>query len=142
MNIYLIIDREQWPGAIEEYDIILYDGCTFSRLHNLSDRPSNFPTLDTLPRSQWPPNYSDAYDSKEMSGSHLRINHIVEGAVANTAHMIASGQSVPPSMGMTWEAQHPTVRLAYLLSSCYYYIYSLHHQMVYLSLHFILLLIL
>lgn len=75
----------------------------------MSDRPSNFPTLETIPRSRWPPNYSDAYDSKDFSGSHVRANHNVENAVAHTFNMMASGQSVPTNMGTTWEAQHPTV---------------------------------
>lgn len=90
------------------------DGCIMTRLHNLSDRPANFPTLDTLPIERRPLGYSDAYDSQGDTNSHrnLRINPIVETAIANTASMMTS-QPVPLAMATTWEAQHPTVRREY-----------------------------
>lgn len=100
--------REQWPSnsPLPEYEIIFTDGCTVSRLHNVSDRPANFPTLDTLPRDRRPLVYSDAYDSSSNEGGHqLRINPTIETAVANAANLT----TVPQNMATTWEAQHPTV---------------------------------
>jgi len=38
------------------------DGCIPPNLHNTSDCPSNFPTLDPIPVNKRGPDYSDAYD--------------------------------------------------------------------------------
>ena len=108
-----LLFSEQWPASnpLPNYEIIFADGCVPSSLHNISDRPSNFPTLDTLPRDRRPLDYSDAYDgSNEENTSNLRVNPMVEAAVANTASMVHS-QFVPPKLATTWEAQHPTVSL-------------------------------
>ena len=108
-----ILFSDQWPASnpLPNYEIIFADGCVPSSLHNVSDRPACFPTLDTLPRDRRPLDYSDAYDgSNEEKTSNLRVNPMVEAAVANTASMVHS-QSVPPKLATTWEAQHPTVSL-------------------------------
>ena len=109
-----LLFSEQWPASnpLPNYEIIFADGCVPSSLHNISDRPAYFPTLDTLPRDRRPLDYSDAYDSgsNEEKTSNLRVNPMVEAAVANTASMVHS-QSVPPKLATTWEAQHPTVSL-------------------------------
>ena len=105
--------REQWPSnqPIPEYEIILSDGCIPSNLHNLSDRPQNFPTLDTLPRERRGHEYSDAYDGNNsiLSGSQvLKINPALHATVASKATVITAG-AIPPNLATTWEAQHPNV---------------------------------
>jgi hypothetical protein len=110
------ISMEQWPTSnpLPEYELIFIDGCIPSKIHNLSDRPANFPTLDTLPRERRGPNYSDAYDSRDEQGaSSRRVNPTVEKVVANTANMVVT-QPIPSNMGMTWESQHPTSPAPYL----------------------------
>ena len=63
MFFYLkYFNRDQWPSPPPEYDIVFTDGCVPATLHNSSDCPSNFPTLDTLPRERRNEDYSEAYD--------------------------------------------------------------------------------
>ena len=85
---------DQWPPGrpIPEYHIEFTDGCIPSNLHNASDCPANFPTLDTLPREQRGPNYSDAYDGDLADGesSGLLINPAVMQAVASKAAMVST----------------------------------------------------
>lgn len=48
-----IITSDQWPSfrpLPPEYEIRFSDGCVPPNLHNTTDLPANFPTLDTLPR--------------------------------------------------------------------------------------------
>lgn len=44
------------------YLVKFADGCIPPNLHNASDCPSNFPTLDPIPVGKRGANYSDAYD--------------------------------------------------------------------------------
>ena len=85
---------DQWPAGrpIPEYHIEFTDGCIPSNLHNASDCPTNFPTLDTLPREQRGPNYSDAYDGDLADGEApgLLINPAVMQAVASKAAMVST----------------------------------------------------
>ena len=85
---------DQWPPGrpIPEYHIEFTDGCIPSNLHNASDCPANFPTLDTLPREQRGPSYSDAYDGDLADGetSGLLINPAVMQAVASKAAMVST----------------------------------------------------
>ncbi len=63
--------RDQWPPGRPlppEYEIEFSDGCVPPNLHNSSDCPSNFPTLDTLPRERRNDEYSEAYDGDNMEG--------------------------------------------------------------------------
>jgi len=60
----LLISRDQWPSPLPEFDIVFSDGCVPATLHNSSDCPSNFPTLDTLPRDRRNEDYSEAYDGE------------------------------------------------------------------------------
>ena len=115
--MYFICCREQWPSSnpLPEYEIIFSDGCIPSRLHNVSDRPANFPTLDTLPREKRGPFYSDAYDSTDDASNNLRINPVIETVVANTANMLNQQQQLPTRLAMTWEAQHPNVIKIFLI---------------------------
>ena len=86
-----------------------------SNLHNISDRPSNFPTLETLPRGRKPPFYSDAYDGGNSTSSTnsrmARVNPAVKEVIASKATMVAMG-SIPQGLSMTWEALHPNVSLS------------------------------
>ena len=46
---------ETWPESATkppDYEITFKDGCIPPNLHNASDCPANFPTLDTLPREK------------------------------------------------------------------------------------------
>ena len=85
---------DQWPSGRPlppEYEIEFSDGCIPPNLHNASDCPSNFPTLDTLPREQRPSDYSDAYDGHQPEGeSNLLINPAVAAVVASKAGMVTS----------------------------------------------------
>jgi hypothetical protein len=75
------ISKEQWPpsNSLPEYTLILIDGCTASNIHNLSDHPANFSTLDTLPRERRGSNYSDAYDSRKLHCvSSRRVNPTID----------------------------------------------------------------
>lgn len=86
--------NEQWPAGrpIPEYHVEFTDGCIPSNLHNASDCPTNFPTLDTLPREQRGPNYSDAYDGDLLDSESpgLLINPAVMQAVASKAAMVST----------------------------------------------------
>ena len=62
---------DQWPPTKPpppEYEIEFSDGCVPPNLHNSSDCPSNFPTLDTLPREKRTLDYSEAYDGDQAEG--------------------------------------------------------------------------
>ena len=98
-----IMTSEQWPPGrpIPEYHVEFTDGCIPSNLHNASDCPTNFPTLDTLPREQRGPNYSDAYDGDlpDGEGPGLLINPAVMQAVASKAAMVST--PILPGSGIT-----------------------------------------
>lgn len=87
-GMYWSTPAESWPRDVpypDDFQVRFSDGCVPPNLHNTSDRPSNFPTLDTLPRHQRGPDYSDAYDTEkgETPGqSSLMINPAVVEAVA------------------------------------------------------------
>lgn len=91
---------EQWPSPPPEYEIVFSDGCVPATLHNSNDCPSNFPTLDTLPREQRTPDYSEAYDGDNTDGKTtggLMISPAVMylmGATPKTA------QTAQPSQGI------------------------------------------
>ena len=65
---HTITCSDQWPSTPPEYEIEFSDGCVPPNLHNSSDCPSNFPTLDTLPRDKRPADYSEAYDGDQADG--------------------------------------------------------------------------
>lgn len=89
---------------LPQYDIMFTDGCIPTNLHNLSDRPANFPTLDTLPREKRMPGYSDAYDGEQSNGLQaVRVNPAVEAALASKATMVAV-QPVPVNLKTHREA--------------------------------------
>ncbi len=113
----LVSCREQWPSndPLPGYAVRFRDGCMESNLHNISDRPSNFPTLETLHRGQRPPFYSDAYDSNNATSSTnsrmARVNPAVKEVIASKATMVTMG-SIPQGLSTTWEALHPNVSLS------------------------------
>ena len=89
---------------LPQYEIIFADGCIPTNLHNLSDRPANFPTLDTLPRDKRMPGYSEAYDGGQTNGQQaVKINPAVEAALASKATMVAM-QPVPANLKTHKEA--------------------------------------
>lgn len=54
-KLFAFAHRDQWPkqgGPLPEYQVKFTDGCIPANLHNASDCPANFPTLDTLPRER------------------------------------------------------------------------------------------
>ena len=60
-----ILPSDHWPasrGPVPVYLVRFADGCIPPNLHNASDCPSNFPTLDPIPSNRRGPDYSDAYD--------------------------------------------------------------------------------
>lgn len=70
--MFYILCSEQWPPTKSpppEYEIEFSDGCIPPNLHNSSDCPSNFPTLDTLPRERRTLDYSEAYDGDQTEAS-------------------------------------------------------------------------
>lgn len=81
-----------WPQhrpLPQDYVIEFSDGCIPPNLHNSSDSPANFPTLDTLPREQRGAEYSDAYDGDQTEEtSKLMINPAVMAAVASKASAV------------------------------------------------------
>lgn len=83
-----------------EYEIEFSDGCIPPNLHNSSDCPANFPTLDTLPREKRGAEYSDAYDGDQpdTESTGLLINPAVAAAVASTAAAIVSGGPHPSNL--------------------------------------------
>ena len=91
LGTYWSTPAESWPQDLPlpgDFQVKFADGCVPPNLHNTSDRPSNFPTLDTLPRHQRGPDYSDAYDAEQQGEggaggqSSLMINPAVAEAVA------------------------------------------------------------
>ena len=91
LGTYWSTPAESWPRDLPlpgDFQVKFADGCVPPNLHNTSDRPSNFPTLDTLPRHQRGPDYSDAYDAEQQGEggaggqSSLMINPAVAEAVA------------------------------------------------------------
>ena len=93
-NLAFLTHSEQWPPSRplpQEYIIEFTDGCIPPNLHNSSDSPANFPTLDTLPREQRSAEYSDAYDGDQTEeSSGLMINPAVMAVVASKAAMVTS----------------------------------------------------
>ncbi len=85
---------DNWPSTRplpQEYIIEFTDGCIPPNLHNSSDTPANFPTLDTIPRQQRSDDYSDVYDGDQVEeSSGLMINPAVMAAVASKASMVSS----------------------------------------------------
>ncbi len=85
---------DNWPPTRplpQEYIIEFTDGCIPPNLHNSSDTPANFPTLDTIPREQRSEDYSDVYDGDQVEeSSGLMINPAVMAAVASKAAMVSS----------------------------------------------------
>ena len=94
LSLSIYLSSDQWPPGrpIPEYHIEFTDGCIPSNLHNASDCPANFPTLDTLPREQRGPSYSDAYDGDLADGESagLLINPAVMQVVASKAAMVST----------------------------------------------------
>ncbi|XP_065901844.1 epidermal growth factor receptor kinase substrate 8-like isoform X2 [Dysidea avara] len=86
---------DRWPasrGEVPVYMVKFSDGCIPPNLHNASDCPSNFPTLDPIPVNKRGPDYSDAYDEDYKGGmddehlnnqTTLRINPAVIEAEAS-----------------------------------------------------------
>ncbi len=89
-----ISPSDNWPSTRplpQEYIIEFTDGCIPPNLHNSSDTPANFPTLDTIPREQRSDDYSDVYDGDQVEeSSGLMINPAVMAAVASKASMVSS----------------------------------------------------
>ena len=63
--VIVTLSSDRWPanrGPVPVYLVKFADGCIPPNLHNASDCPSNFPTLDPIPSNKRGPDYSDAYD--------------------------------------------------------------------------------
>ena len=63
--VMVTLHSDHWPasrGPVPVYMVKFSDGCMPPNLHNSSDCPSNFPTLDSIPVNQRGVDYSDAYD--------------------------------------------------------------------------------
>ena len=98
MLIHTYTCSDQWKSPPPEYEPVFSDGCVPTTLHNSSDCPSNFPTLDTLPREWRTPDYSEAYDGSITDGKTtggLMISPAVMylmGATPKTTHAVQVGQ--------------------------------------------------
>jgi hypothetical protein len=91
----ILYRSETWPESAPkppDYEITFKDGCIPPNLHNASDCPANFPTLDTL-------EYSEAYDAANQpeTESGLMINPAVKAAVESQFAI----PDFPPKKGET-----------------------------------------
>lgn len=68
-------------------------------LHNSSDCPSNFPTLDTLPREHRNLDYSEAYDGDNTDGKAAG-GLMISPAVMYLMGATPKTSSILPSQGL------------------------------------------
>jgi hypothetical protein len=105
------VTYNKWPQGkpFPDFHIIFNDQCTPTQLHNLSDRPANFPTLNPLPPEMQGLDYSDAYDDDyegdldecmPSQKKELSINPSVKAAISSHAAMVQSGP-IPKSLQTT-----------------------------------------